>query len=133
MLATLAELKTYLWISWTDQDSILNIFLSWADSFIKTYTSRKLEADDYEEIFDWDGQKYLMLNEYPVNTIDGLYINIWSGENYVWEEINNEQYRFDMSIWKLSYIYWFQRGIQNYKVVYNAWYSIIPWDLKLAT
>ena len=132
MIATLSELKTYLWITDSSQDTLLNIFLSWADQFIKTYTWRDIEATSYTEYEDWDAQNEILLSNYPVNTLTSISRNTWSLDIPIWTLVETSIYKLSSKIWKVFFSCPIYRWFQNYKIIYNAWYTTIPWDLKLA-
>ena len=133
MLATLNQLKTYLWISWNWQDSMLNIFLKWADQIIKTYLWRDIEEKEYVEVKDGNAQRFFVLNQYPIIEIKAVYYNSWTGEEPNWEEVNKGSLEVSPLIWKLYFRSPIIRWFQNYKIEYTAWYSEIPADLTLAT
>ena len=50
MIATKEQLKKYLWISWTEEDDILQILIDASNQMIITYIWRNIEAEDYIEI-----------------------------------------------------------------------------------
>jgi len=51
-----------------DDSTLLDNFRSQADSFVKNYTRRKLEADDYSGLYSFDNY-LLSLPEFPINSI----------------------------------------------------------------
>lgn len=130
-MITLTELKTYLWITTTSQDDLLNLLKDWAIKFIKTYIWREIEAIDYIEYKDWNWQTELLLN-YPVNTLTSISLNTWTLNIPVWEVVEATNYKLSNEIWKVFFVSYLSRWFWNYKVIYNAWYTTIPWDLKLA-
>lgn len=134
MIATLSEFKLYIWVDSEDtsKDSILNIFLDWANSLVESYISRKIEATEYEEIIDGDGQLFWMLENIPVIKINWVYRNSWTLETAVWEEMGKWSYSVKSSIGKLNFFWPLARGFKNYKISYKAGFDEIPWDLKLA-
>ena len=132
MIITLAELKAYLWITDTTQDTLLNILLSSANDFIENYIGRKIWVDDYTEYKDGDWQRVILLDNYPANTITSFQVNNWTIETPIFEDIDPNSYKLSPNLWQVFLTFYKRRGFQNYKIVYNAWYSTIPWDLKLA-
>ena len=133
MIIELSEFKAYLWITDTSQDTLLEILLNSANDFVESYIGRKVWADDYTEYKDGDGQRIILLDNYPVNTITSFQVNKWTIETPEFEDIDANSYKLSPKIWQLFLTFYKRRGFQNYKIVYNAWYDPIPWDLKLAT
>ena len=134
MIATLAEFKLYLWIvsDDTSKDTLLTLFLDWANQLVETYISRTIKAQDYEEIIDGNGQYFLLLENTPVNSVSKISMNIGTAESQVWQEISKEDYSTKFNVGKVSFFRPLARGFKNYKIEYNAWYTTIPSDLKLA-
>ena len=133
MIITLSEFKDYLWITDTSQDALLNILLNSANDFVESYIGRKIAEATYTEYKDWDGQRIILLDNYPVNTITSFQFNKWTIETPDFEDIDENSYKLSPKIWQIFLTFYKRRGFQNYKIVYNAWYDPIPWDLKLAT
>lgn len=132
MLATLLDFKLYLWITGDSQDTLLTLFLSSADQMIKSYIGRDIEVKDYTEYLDWNAQKEIILANYPVNTLTSISRNTWTLQTPIWEALEQTTYKLSPNVWKIFLVYALYRGFQNYKIVYNAWYSSIPADLQLA-
>lgn len=133
MIATLTQLKSYLNITWTEQDTILTLLLNAANQMIETYLWRTIEADDYVEFVDWNGQKKILLLNYPVNTLTKIEYNIWELDNPVRQEINPTSYKLSPKDWRIFLTFLLRRWFQNYKIAYNWWYTDIPADLVLAS
>ena len=133
MIITLSELKAYLWIIDTTQDTLLTILVNSANDFVENYIDRKIAQANYTEYFDWNAQRELLLSNYPVNSITSFKINIWTLETPVYEDIEANTYKLSPKVWKIFLNFYQKRWFQNYEVIYNAWYATIPWDLKLAT
>lgn len=132
MLATLNDVKLYLWITDTSEDTLLTSLLESADSMIKSYTSRDLEATDYTELKDWKWELQLILNNFPVNSISWFSYNTWTFATPVWENFIVDDYKAKFDEWIIVKPSWIPRWIENIKVIYNAWYTNIPKDLKQA-
>ena len=132
MLATLNEVKTQLWITWTDQDTLITQLLWQADGFIKKYTQRVLEAISLTEYYNWEWQNILLLKEYPVNTLTSFQKNTWTFGNPVYENFDIDSYTLLWEAWEIYLKCWLIKWVQNIKVVYNAWFTTIPKDLNWA-
>lgn len=133
MIATLVQLKLYLWITSSDKDALLQLFLDWANQIIETYLWRTISSDNYTEIRDWDGQLFLMLKNIPVTTMTSVHINTWTISTPVRELIPATDYSVDTEEWRINFFVPLCRGFKNYKIMYTAWYSTIPADLVLAS
>ena len=133
MIIELSEFKAYLWITDTSQDTLLEILLNSANDFVESYIGRQIAEATYTEYKDGDGQRIILLDNYPVNTITSFQVNKWTIETPEFEDIDANSYKLSPKIWQLFLTFYKRRGFQNYKIVYNAWYDPIPWDLKLAT
>lgn len=132
MLASLDDFKTYLGISWTDQDDLLTLLLVSASSTIEWYIWRNVEADDYTELIDWVAQPSYVLKQYPVNSVTSLEVNEWDLDTAVRTALDADQYDVDTDDWVIRFTSYMQRWFSNYKVVYNAGYATVPQDLQLA-
>lgn len=132
MLITLQELKDYLDITDNDSDDILTSSINQATSYIQNYTWRTLEARDYNEIRDWRGENMVVLKDYPVNSFTSYEHNTWTISNPVWTSYDLDKYWVNKDEWVLRSYFRMDRWIQNNKLVYNAWYTTMPEDLKRA-
>jgi hypothetical protein len=74
-LSSLASLKLYMGIASgnTTLDSQLTAMLSAADAAVKSYCQRDLESQDYTHYFDGNGQRDLVLRQWPVTAITSVY------------------------------------------------------------
>ena len=132
MIITLSELKDYLWITDSSQDTILEIFVDSANKYITNYIWRNITAQDYTEYKDWDGQRIILLDNYPVNKITSFKVNYWTIDTPDWVDVDANEYQLVPEEGKIFLTFNKRRGFQNYEIEYNAWYDPIPWDLKLA-
>lgn len=71
-LTTLANVKTYIGLSGTDDDTLITSLIARATSAIESYCQRTLRSTTYREIFDGTGEARLLLTEYPVTAITML-------------------------------------------------------------
>ena len=133
MLATLQEVKDYLWITDTSEDTVLTSLLNSSDNIIKSLTWRDFEATNYTEYYNWKWENEFLLNQYPVNTLTSFQYNTGTFSNPVWTDFDEDNYKLEQWGFKIWLNFSLNKWVQNIKVVYDAWYSTIPWDLKLAT
>ncbi len=71
-LVTLAEAKTYLGISGSDDDSLLNSLINNSSTAIESYCDRNFIAQNYSEFYNGLGQRKLRLRNFPVTSIQRL-------------------------------------------------------------
>lgn len=76
-LTSLANLKEYMGISTTANDTLLEKCIDRASVRMETYCGRKLKARDHAEWRDGCGVSEIRMNQYPVSQIT----NVWTG-NY---------------------------------------------------
>ena len=130
-IATLAEVYEFLSVSGSDDDDLIQNFIdrktvefeNWCqlDSFYVT---------DYTEYHDGEGAPYLFVRNFPINSI----AEIASDSDWTWGTdtvIDSDDYRVVEKNY-VAYKSYFNPGLQNIKVTYNAGYDSIPLDLKEA-
>lgn len=130
-LVSLADMKTYLGLTTTTNDTLLNLLIINCSDFINHYVNRRLEAADYKQLYSGNGNVELMLDNYPINTVDVLS-----------QELDNENEEYDNPI-TASKIYRdssgmitlfddiFSKGHVNIYVEYNAGYTVIPKGIEM--
>lgn len=133
-IVTLAEVKTYLKLTKSDNDDLLNTLLGKCTRFIETLLNRILTQASYTELYTGDGSNILMLDNFPVSAVSILsedldfdtkkYSDAYSaGEYFLNSALGNIELR-DLDFGT------YQRSIY---VAYTAGYSTVnmPPDLKL--
>jgi uncharacterized phiE125 gp8 family phage protein len=130
-LITLSDLKTYLEITDTTFDTILNDLIEAVSEEFETYTSRKfIQATYTDEYFDGDGTRILWLPNWPIISVTSVV------ENDVTLTEGNEEdyivYKEEGYLWRVGTVW--AEGVKNIKITYTAGYlqSDIPKDLVLA-
>lgn len=129
MVITLQEYKDYAKITQTELDSFLEIMAEEAESIVESYLGRKLVADDYTDYYDGTNSNYLIVDNYPINSITSIY----KYEDGVYQELDLSEYNYRTFGHKIiidDYI--FEEGVGNYKVVYNGGWESLPKDIELA-
>ena len=142
-LTSLANLKSYLNLSITTHDTMLEDLVDRATELAENITNRKLKARDYhydsdESAYDADNaaldgndRDRIILPQYPINSVTTLRINTMAidargtvfDSGYVIDKKNG-------IIILAGYI--FTGGIKNIELAYNAGYSTVPEDLAQA-
>lgn len=133
-LTTLAEVKTYLNISEdTDTyDTILEQLIDGVSWQFNSYTNRKLKARDLTEYYNGKGRAWIFTREYPINSDkDSIEIFVDSDREYgASTKVDADTIVIDADIGKITLE---ENTFVNYpqgtKVVYNAGYSTLPYDI----
>ena len=95
-LTTLAEVKTYLGITGTEDDALLTSLIDRAGKLIKNYTHRTLESTTFRQRYDGKRSRDLVLKEYPVISID--YISIGTNSAFSLINVNSDAYRAGVTV-----------------------------------
>lgn len=142
-LTSLANLKSYLNLSVTTHDTLLEKLVDRATSLAEDYTNRKLKARDYSydsdadaydadnAVLDGNDRDHMIMPQYPVNSVTTVRINTLS--------IDERDTVFDTG-WVLDKKngiirlagYVFTGGLKNIEFAYNAGYATVPDDLEQA-
>jgi hypothetical protein len=132
-LTTKTLVKAMLGITTTADDDLLDQIIATESDLIKFECDRDFVATDYTEYYSGEyGQRKLLLNNYPINSITSIHDDIdWVyGTDTL---IDDDEYAIDSEggIVALDGLT-FMGGLNNIKVVYNAGYTTIPSGLELA-
>jgi hypothetical protein len=156
-LTTLADLKTYLGISDSSEDDLLNLLIADADAAILGYIGRTIEQATLTEFYSGDGTQMLVLKQRPVTTVTSVHVDQsgYSGQGsgafdsttewtagedfYIRTVVENESNTGELVAIKGPGTFtadhqpktWgeWPLGTGNIKVVYTAGYSTVPSDL----
>ena len=127
-LTTTAQAKTYLGISTTDYDDVLELLIDSATEMIESYCrGRRFAETTYtDEEMDGNDKYEFLLPQYPVTDIVSLTIDdtLISSSDYIVLE--------EEGVVRSNYQFKFQWDEQVIKVTYSAGYKEIPKDLELA-
>lgn len=113
----------YLW--WADDITLAQTVLDKAEMYAISIIWN-IEAKNYVEVYNWNWQNSLVLNNSPINTITILKFN--------WETQDINNFYLNKWAWILSSYTYFPRGFNAIEVEYNAWWTneTIPNKLKNA-
>ena len=159
-LTTLADLKTYLGISDSSEDALLNLLIADADAAILGYIGRTIEQATLTEYYSGDGTQMLVLKQRPVTAVTSVHVDQsgYSGQGsgafasstewtagedfYIRTVVENESNTGELVAIKGPGTFradgtaqtWgeWPLGTGNIKVVYTAGYSTVPGDLAAA-
>lgn len=74
-MVSLAEVKDYLGISSTTEDTRLSAYLAGVEAFVKTYCKRDFESQSYVQYYHGTNLQAMTLQQTPVTTITGVWLN----------------------------------------------------------
>lgn len=135
-LVALADVKDYLKVTDTSQDTILTYFINEVSRFINTYCGRQLVQKSYTEYYDGDGTDELLLKHYPIITLTSVYddsLRTWAAATQVpAADILTYKDEGRIRVWNNTGS--FSKGKANIRVIYDAGYAAasVPYDLQLA-
>lgn len=128
-LTTLDDVKTWCGVNTTDYDTLLTDLINSVSWQFNSFTNRKLKARDITAQYDGDGTNTMVLPEYPVNSITSIHVDTdreFTDDTKVTDFVFHEN-----GLVTLDTNY-FSKIVKANKIVYNAGYSIIPYDLQVA-
>lgn len=150
-LITLANAKTYLGISGSDKDAVLNLLIEQGSSIFELLTGRKFDSETYtDKEYDGSGNRELVLDHRPIITFTKLEKRNTLDNSDNWSTIDSDKYWVDTDngiITKTTnFLDWdivhrdpeigeditFEIGKRNYRATYTAGYSTIPNDVQSA-
>ena len=134
-LCTLAQLKTYLNISGSSQDSALEDLVDAVSAGAEAYTRRELAARDQAwtggDALDGNGHTVLRAPQWPLNSISSLEVN--GVEISARAAIGGSGYVIDKGAGLIRLVgYVFYQGVQNVEISANAGFDPVPADLRQA-
>lgn len=136
MLATRDEVKTYLGISGSSEDALIDQLLAGTDAWIKRYLGRDIEAANYIEQVDGSGAPIQILKQYPIISVTSVYDDTARAFGSDTLLVENTDFLVYKEEGYLEIIDGgdFVEGQKNVKVSYRAGYETadIPKDLKQA-
>jgi len=128
-IITLSDVYEYLSVSGSDDGPLIQKlidrktveFENWCglDSFY---------VYDYTEYYDGDGSPYLFVKNFPINSIS----LVADDSDWSWGSDTTADLSDFRIVEKNHIVYnsYFNEGLQNIKITYNAGYSVIPFDIQ---
>lgn len=149
---TTAQFKTYAGITVTTWDTLLGVLIPACQAEVESYCNRLFDTATYTETFDGDNSGQLQLSNYPITSITSV---SYVGPDGTTVAMPSTSYRYEANTGLLTLVpvsyskstaydtmgnplnEWtygprYNRGFQNYRVVYVGGYSSMPADLQLA-
>lgn len=132
-LVSLAEAKTFLKISASSEDSVIEDFINRASIWANDYTGRRLKSRSNSDVYDGDGSDLLLLRDYPLVSIGDLRIDDGSHEGAP-PQTTSDDYTLNLpsGLIKLKNGVLFVKGFQNVDITYTAGYTTAPETVKEA-
>lgn len=123
------DVKTYLWITWNEQDAKINLLIPAIQSNLIgiIWDIEESEKTELISICDLDRDNSFVVDNWPVTSVDKIN---WVA--YIW--ILNTDYQ--IRLWRKIYIndiwnYLNSSVFNNFEITYTSWYENIPDDIKL--
>ncbi len=125
-LTTLARQKSYLGISVSDHDALLETLINAATQFIEDYLGgRRLKSTIHtEEKYDGSGTKRLLLKHFPVTVFTLLEKNTSSLNEDKWETVDAEDYWTELVSGIIKANFLFIKEPERYRATYTAGFLI---------
>lgn len=133
-ICELDDVKVYVEIKGHNpkQDDLLKSLINRVTYLFQTECNRIFVSDTYTGYYNGNGDNILYLNQYPITSITSIH----EDDDWDWEDedlIDADDYRINQhATGVLIKDDVFERGEENYKVVYVAGYATIPYDLVQA-
>jgi hypothetical protein len=124
-LVTLKKVKSFLKITTTANDELLNSLIVQYSTLIESYCKRKFSKAEYTETYDGTGSPRLFLKQYPIGSVSSLSV----------DEITCDSADYviyaDEGIIELVDGSLFTKDKLNVAITYEAGYEEIPPDIEL--
>lgn len=126
-LTTLENVREYLNIQTTSEDTLLSRLITAASSFIEKLLCNTFALTSYTEVYDGNGHRKLWVTHTPITSVSSVVVDsktispaidsVSSGYGFTREGI-------------FLYGFWFEKGLQNVRISYSAGYAQIPADVE---
>jgi len=124
-LTSRAKVKSFLGITDSTSDALIDELITYVTQFIKNYCGRQFLVADYVEIKDtYRGRRVLFLKQYPVNTVASVEYRAGTPTSPVWNTYDANSY---LPYFEEGYIKFYAKlpeTMQGMRVNYNAGYLI---------
>lgn len=131
--ASAAQVRSYLGVTATTDDTRIQALVDACAQFIETYTNRSYEEAEYTETIDGTGKDEVMLGNYPVTSVSFVSIDGKSvGPVPTPNDFVTTGFMFDSGGVILQGGKLFSKGRRNVVISYTAGFAQIPADLVQA-
>lgn len=124
----------YFGVAVTDDEQIdkMRFLVNSFSAMFNRETRRLIKARSLTEYYDGDGTRVLFVDNYPINSIDKLYIDssrVFAASS----EIASANYFYDSDRGRIVVPDTvFAEGFRTVKLISNGGFSTIPWDIRNA-
>lgn len=123
-LTTTAKVKTYVGITDSNSDAVIEMLINQATLFIENYCGgRKFLSQSYTEVYDTDG-KVIFLNQYPVTAIASVKYRSGTPSTPVWNTYNVDSYLSYLNEGYIKFYGNLSKIPQGMQIIYTAGYLI---------
>jgi uncharacterized phiE125 gp8 family phage protein len=136
-LISAADLKTFLKITGTSEDAIVEMMVNRSSQLAARYCARNFIAADYVEYYNGNGRAEMITKNYPIVSVASIYVDA-NREFASITQVDANDILLDKpaGIIRLfpthGSVGSFTRGWANVKISYNAGYGTIPYDVQEA-
>jgi hypothetical protein len=125
-LTSRAKVKSYLGITGTDNDALIDELITYVTQFIKSYCGgRKFLAADYVETYDsYRTRRVVFLKQRPCNSITTVEYCSGTPSAVVWVTYNADSYLKYLEEGYIKFYAQLPQISQGFRVSYNAGYKI---------
>lgn len=133
LFTTLANVKEYLDITGTGDDTLLSNLIARATRFLQDHFGRQILQATYTEFYDGRGSPQIMVREWPIVTVTSLHESIeqtWDASTL----IAAGDYLIDLRLGRVR----LKAGIffpsfQGVRLIYDGGYATVPHSIEHAT
>jgi len=129
MTITTAKIKTYLGITVTTYDTLLDSLATAVSAFMESYCNRIFDEATYTQEIYSGGKNIIFLKHYPVIIFTKLEYKSGSNSNPTWTEYTEDDYDL-VDNRKLIKNSNFVSGINNIRATYSAGYATLPYEIE---
>lgn len=131
-LVSLQDTKVFLGATSLSDDQI-KLYINMATDMIESATGRRFKSTVYtDQVINGNGEKEVLLPQYPVTAFVSLGKNGAHDNTPDWEVVDAEEYWREDAYGKIIGQSRFSSGTGNYRATYTAGYLEIPYDLQFA-
>ena len=125
--------SNYLGASGIDDPAkeVIEALINSVTKFVESYTKRRFKSQEYTEYISGDMTDTIIPYHYPITSVESLYDD---DDRVFLEEslIDSSEYTIVDERYIRLYENFFDKDVNNVKIVYTAGYAIIPQDLAQA-
>lgn len=123
-LTTATKVKTYLGISGSTHDTLIDSLVTSASALVERYCNRNFTEGTYTQYFDTiAGDSKVFLKNYPVSSLTSVQYRAGTWGAVTWEDLNANDYLLNEN-GKVDFAFPFVEAPKYFKIVYVGGYKI---------